>query len=286
MIRILLVLLALAFPAAAASGDGGEAVAVAEAKADADGFLVHEVRSPYQAGTTRIRVLLPARREEGKRYPVVFVLPVETGTESHFGDGLREVHRHGLVDKLQAIFVAPTFSQMPWFADHPTRADVRQEAYLLEVVVPFVEKTYPARAGADGRFLLGFSKSGWGAFSLILRHPDAFAKAAAWDAPLGMDRPGPYGSGAVFGTPENFEKYRIASLLKARADLFRKEKRLFLSGYGNFRDQHEKAHALMTDLEIAHEYRAGPARKHDWHSGWVVEAVQWLLAAPKDGPAP
>lgn len=33
-------------------------VTVSDAKTE-DGFLVHEVKSPYQAGTTRIRVLLP-----------------------------------------------------------------------------------------------------------------------------------------------------------------------------------------------------------------------------------
>jgi hypothetical protein len=274
-----------AFLAAAGGRDKGEATTIAEAKKDADGALVHEVRSPYQAGTTRIGVLLPDKLEEGKRYSVVFVLPVEAGTGNRFGDGLAEVRKHGLPGKLPAVFVAPTFSHLPWYADHPTRADVRQETYFLEVVVPFVEKTYPVRAGAGGRFLLGFSKSGWGAFSLLLRHPDAFARAAAWDAPLMMDRPGPYGSGEVFGTPENFEKYRIAGLLKERGAAFRKEKRLMVLGYGNFRDQHEKAHALMADLEIAHEYRDGPARKHDWHSGWVVEAAQWLLAAPQEDKA-
>ncbi len=282
MMTSLTPLFIFAFLAAAADRDKGEAATIAEAKKDADGFLVHEVRSPYQAGTTRIRVLLPDKPEEGKRYPVVFVLPVEAGTANRFGDGLVEVRKHGLPDKFPAVFVAPTFSHLPWYADHPSRADVRQETYFLDVVVPFVEKTYPVRAEAGGRFLLGFSKSGWGAFSLLLRHPDAFARAAAWDAPLMMDRPGPYGSGEVFGSPENFEKYRIARLLKERGDAFRKDKRLLVLGYGNFRDQHEKAHALMTDLGIAHEYRDGLARKHDWHSGWVVEAAQCLLAPPQE----
>jgi hypothetical protein len=61
---------------------------------------------------------------------------------------------------------------------------------------------------ACGLLLLGFSKSGWGAlFSLLLRHPDVFGKAAAWDAPLVMDSPGRHGNGDIFGTPENFEKY-------------------------------------------------------------------------------
>jgi Putative esterase len=266
--------------------DRDSAVTVAEAKMDDHGFQVHEVRSPYQAGTTRIRVLPPDKLEEGKRYPVFFVLPVEAGLENRYGDGLVEVKKHGLHTKFQAIFVAPTFSHLPWYADHPSNAEIRQEAYFLKVVVPFVEKTYPVQAEAGGRLLLGFSKSGWGAFSLLLRHPDLFGKAAAWDAPMMMDGPGPYGSGDIFGTAETFEVYRITRLLKARAEMLQKEKRLILLGYGNFQEHHEKAHALMTDLKIAHEYRDGPARKHAWHSGWVAEAAELLLAAPRKGKSP
>jgi S-formylglutathione hydrolase FrmB len=277
-------LLALALPACPA--DGGEAVTISQAKKDADGFLAHEVRSPYQAGTTQIRVLLPDKVAKDVRYPVVFVLPVEAGAEKRYGDGLLEIKKLDLPNKLKAVFVAPTFSHLPWYADHPTKADVRQETYFLKVVMPFIEKTYPVRAEAGGRLLLGFSKSGWGAFSLLLRHPDLFGKAAAWDAPLMMDRPGGYGSGDIFGTPDNFEKYQISKLLKAQAEKLQKEKRLILLGYGNFRDQHQKAHALMTDLKIAHEYRDGPARKHDWQGGWVAEAAQLLLGAPEEGKSP
>lgn len=252
-------------------------VVISPAKKDDAGFLVHEVRSPYQKGTTRIRVLLPDRMEKGKRYPVVYVLPVEPASESRYGDGLVEVKKRNLHNELQAIFVAPTFSDLPWYADHPTKSDVRQERYFLEVVVPFVERTYPVEPGVAGRLLLGFSKSGWGAFSLLLRHPDVFARAAAWDAPLMMDRPGAYGSGPIFGTAENFEKYEVRRLLKTHADELRESKRLILLGYGGFRAQHVQAHALMTELKIAHEYRDGPPRKHDWHSGWVDEAARLLV---------
>jgi hypothetical protein len=263
-----------------------EAATISEARKDDNGFLVHEVRSPFQAKATQIRVLLPDRRGKGKRYPVVYVLPVEAGTGNRYGDGLLEVKRHGLHNKLQAAFVAPTFAHLPWYADHPTKPEVRQEGHFLKVVVPFIDKTYPVRAGADGRLLLGFSKSGWGAFSLLLRHPDVFGKAAAWDAPLMLDRPGPYGSGDVFGAPANFEKYQVTRLLKERAGSFREGKRLVLLGYGNFRDHHQKAHALMARLKVGHEYRDGPARKHDWHSGWVAEAAGLLLAAPEGGRSP
>ena len=44
---------------------------------DAKGFLVHELESPYQSGKLPVRVLVPDRLEKGKKYPVVYVLPVE-----------------------------------------------------------------------------------------------------------------------------------------------------------------------------------------------------------------
>jgi S-formylglutathione hydrolase FrmB len=275
--------LALALILMTASDPAGEgsAVVVSDGRATEDGVLVHEVTSPYQAGTTLIRVLLPDRPAAGKRHPVVYVLPVEAGTEHRYGDGLAEVTKLGLANKLGAAFVAPTFSHLPWYADHPTDKQVRQETYLLRVVVPYVEKTYPVKAEAGGRLLLGFSKSGWGAFSLLVPHPDVFGRAAAWDAPLMLDRPGKYGSGDVFSTAENFAGYQVTRLLEAQADQVREGKRLILLGYGNFRADHQAAHELMDKLKVSHEYRDGPARKHDWHSGWVAEAAELLLAAPK-----
>lgn len=254
-----------------------EALVVSEARKDDNGFLIHDVRSPYQAQPTQIRVLRPGKIETGKRYPVVYVLPVEAGTESRYGDGLKEVKQLDLHNALGMVFVAPTFSHLPWYADHPTRPEVRQESYFLKVVVPFIDKSYPVRAAADGRLLLGFSKSGWGAWSLLLRHPDLFQRAAAWDAPLMMDKPGRYGSGDIFGTQDNFEGYRVSALLEKKADQFQQGKRLILLGYGNFRGEHERAHALMDRMQVAHEYRDGPGRKHNWHSGWVKEAVELLV---------
>ena len=159
------------------------------------------------------------------------MLPVEAGNESRYGDGLLEVKKDDLQNRYEAVFVAPTFSHLPWYADHPTDPEIRQEAYLLKVVLPFVEKQYPVRHDAErAARCSGFSKSGWGAFSLLLRHPDVFGRAAAWDAPLMMDAPGKYGSGDIFGTKENFEEYQITKLLEQRAADLKSGKRLVLLG--------------------------------------------------------
>jgi hypothetical protein len=259
------------------------ATSVSPATTGADRILTHLVRSPFQAGDTTIRVLLPDTLEPSRRYPIVYVLPVEARDETHYGEGLAEVQKQNLQNRSAAIFVEPTFSQLPWYADHPSDPRIRQETYFLQVVLPFIEKTYPARQDPGGRLLLGFSKSGWGAFSLLLRHPDLFGKAAAWDAPLMMDAPGKYGSGPIFGTRDNFENYQISRLLQHRAADLHTGGRLILLGYGNFRGECLQADALMQSLQIDHIFHDGPHRAHTWSSGWLPEAVDLLL--PRSNPA-
>ena len=254
-----------------------ETFSVSDAVQDESGFRIHTVQSSYQSRETLIRVLLPDIVQKERTYPVIYILPVEAGLEKKYGDGLLEARQQNLHNALDAIFVAPTFSQLPWYADHPTSEEIRQESHFLKVVIPFVDKSYPVKLEASGRLLLGFSKSGWGAWSLLLRHPDKFGNGVAWDAPLMMSRPGLYGSGEIFGSVKNFENYRISRLLEDQSQPFQKQKRLILLGYGNFRTEHETTHSLLLKLNIPHEYRDGPERKHDWHSGWVKEAAESLF---------
>jgi hypothetical protein len=240
---------------------------------DGDGVRVHKVNSQYQSGPTEIRVLLPDRMEKGKRYPVIYVLPVEANDGKQYGNGLAEIKKHDLHNKFGVICVAPAFADLPWYADHPTDAKLQQETYFLKEVLPFIDANYPVTMI---RWLLGFSKSGWGAFSLLLRHPDVFAKAVAWDAPLTMAQPNKFGMGSIFGTQENFEKYQLSKLLESRAKDLGKKPRLMLLGYANFRAHHVEAHAKMTKLGIAHEYRDEKKTPHTWHAGWVADGMKWL----------
>lgn len=255
---------------------------ISAAKRNDLGYLVHTVQSEFQAGTTEIQVLLPDRLDEGKKYRVLYVLPVEAGDGQRWGKALEEIQSHDLHNRYRLICVYPTFSHLPWYADHPTNLQIRQESYFIKVVVPFVERTYPARREPDGRLLVGFSKSGWGAFSLLLRHPDFFGKAAAWDAPLDMDAPNRFGMEGIFATQENFQRYQITALLKRHADEFHNDTRLIHLGYGNFRDHHLAVEKLMNDLHIPHVFRDGPKRPHAWNSGWLSEAIPLLTQQEYD----
>lgn len=251
--------------------------AISDAERDGDGYLVHSVQSEFQAGTTRIRVLAPDQLEDGKKHRALYVLPVEAGDGLRWGSALDEIRNHDLHNKHGLICVYPTFSHLPWYADHPTDPEVRQESYFLQVVVPFVNRAYPVRRERDARLLVGFSKSGWGAFSLLLRHPDVFGKAAAWDAPLDMAKPNRFGMEGIFAAQQNFEHYRISALLEAQAGEIRDAPRLIHIGYDNFRDHHLAIESRMNELRIPHVFRDGPKRTHSWNSGWLPEAIQLLV---------
>jgi S-formylglutathione hydrolase FrmB len=170
---------------------------------------------------------------------------------------------------------------MPWYGDHPHDLRIRQESYLVQFVVPFVERNFPVVKDPSGRMLLGISKSGCGAFTVLLRHPDVFGKAVAWDAPLLYDditAVKAAGTEAVFGTRENFEQYYLPNLLKEKAALLRgRPARLVLMGYGFCQDQVEKAHGLMQALKIPHVYDNKTRRVHQWQSGWFPDAVRYLV---------
>ncbi len=256
--------------------DDNSAVKISDAETGNNEFLIHTVSSPYQKGETKIRVLLPGHIRKERKYRVLFVLPVEANEENRFGDGLLEIKKANLHNKHNLICVAPTFSELPWYANHPTNQSIQQETYFLKVVVPFIERSYPTTQTCEGRLLLGFSKSGWGAFSLILRHPDTFGKAAAWDAPLMKQKPDQFGMGPIFGAQENFNQYKISSLLKQNRTKFVDTNRLILTGYGNFQQHHLQFYKLVKKHDISCIYRNGPKRKHHWNSGWIPEAISLL----------
>ena len=281
-------LLGIAMLAAAASGaTAGAAEPAVEGPTARDGILTYTVTSEYLKGPNAVEVLLPEPLETGKRYPVLTILPVERGTGDRWGSGIREARRTNVHNSCGLICVAPAFDSTPWYADHPTDPTVRHESYLLKVVLPLVEGRHPVLARPQGRLLIGFSKSGWGAFSLLLRHPDVFGRAAAWDAPMMEQAPRKYGMEGNFGTQENFERYKITALVERRADrLKRGPARLVLMGYGNFRRQTEAMHRKMLALGIPHVYDNATERRHHWASGWFAGAVRRMMALPHSAKQP
>jgi hypothetical protein len=250
-----------------------------------EGFHEYRLSSPYQAGATSLRVLVPDNMDPRKEYRVLYVLPVHEDGLRKSGDGLLEVKKHNYHNKHQLICVSPAFTTKPWFADHDLNPQKQDESHFLKTVMPFVEKNYPVRADADGRLLIGFSKSGWGAIALILRNPDLFGKAVGWDIGIRADT-GPITEderaeriAREWGTVENFEANRISNLVKTRGkDLGDKARLFYYSTEGVRAIGGVEIHRLLVENEIPHRYVMEPRRRHAWDTGWIPEAVEFLVS--------
>ncbi len=251
---------------------------------NSDGFFEHSLESPFQGSDTTLRVLLPDRMEAGKRYRVLYVLPVHEDGNFRHGDGLIEVRKHGYHNTHELICVAPSFISAPWFADHDLNPEKREESHMLKTVLPFVEKHYPVQADVEGRFLIGFSKSGWGGLSLLLRNPEVFYKAVAWDTGIRVDM-GPIEEAdrseriaREWGTIDNFEQYRISNLIQRRGAELGKTARIFyFSTEGKRAIGGVAIHQLLVERGIPHRYVFEPHRVHSWDTGWIPEAVAFLM---------
>ena len=248
------------------------------------GVMVHRLDSPHQARETTLRVLLPDRIEEGRGYPVLYVLPVHEDGLFRHGNGLEEVRKAGYHNQYGLICVLPSFTSKPWFADHDLNPDKQDESHLIKTVIPFVENHYPAGASADSRLLIGFSKSGWGAMSLLLRHPNIFGRAAGWDVGIRVDMGPIEGSDRAkriareWGTVENFDKYRISSLIRSRGRELGGEARLFYYNVEGTRGPGGALiHQLLVESGVPHRYLYEPKREHRWDSGWLPEAIRFLV---------
>ena len=243
------------------------------------GTRTHTLPTPHQAGDPPVHVLLPDRVGTDALSRVLYILPVEPFDGTQCGDALAEIRKYNLHNRHGLLCVQPTFSHPPWYADHPSDPQIRQESHFVKMVVPFIDEMYFAGRGPPQRLLVGFSKSGWGAFSLLLRHPELFAKASAFDAPLAWETPNRYGMGEVFATQATMDMYCVGALLQGAPETLAGEPRLALFGYSDFRGHHQFLHYRMLQLGIPHSYSDGPRREHRWDSGWLPEAVEFVAGA-------
>ncbi len=252
----------------------------------------HYLESEYTSGKNLLEVLLPDSYDRSKKYRVLYVLPVEANQECVFGDGIKEISRHGLHNKYDIICACPYFDTLPWYGNNPDNPRVRNEDYIVKTIVPFVEGHYSTLGKRNGRLLLGFSKSGWGALTLLMRNPDFFGFAASWDAPLMLDENNfaIWGSAVTFGTPANFAEYLPTRLARRSAGHFKERTRIALAGEKSFGPNGDplfpvqggshtaEYHRLLGSLGIKHIYDDKLPMAHHWNSGWVPELLAMLMS--------
>ena len=250
----------------------------------ANGVKSYEVTSVYQGPQpTVVRVLEPTNPAPGMPRRFLYVLPVQPGVtdlSSTHSDGLEELQLLDVHNRYNLTLIAPSFHIEPWYGDHDSNFDRRLESFIVRDLVPFGD-SFAAPGTIPQRWVLGFSKSGTpGALSLILRHPNVFSAAAAWDAPAQFTDMSAFpGMAENFGTEQNFDRYEIPTLVIKNGEALRSRNRVWISGDESAWTLHMiQLHDQLVQAEIPHTWVQSGPRIHSWYSGWLEGAVAALNA--------
>jgi Putative esterase len=272
----------------ALSASGGEAgLTVSNQRTDPNGVIWYDATSPHNGpGATTLRVLPPTKPPSGLPRLILYVLPVIAGVnfQDEFGDGLEELRRLNVHNDYNAYIVAPSFKTTPWYADHDSNPDRRYESFLVQDLVPWVWANLSA-SSQEEHWLVGFSKSGFGALSLIFRNPMVFDAAIAWDVPANRPNAEDWSMLDNYGTENNFQNnYRLtADFVSAHKEQFRAATRLWLSldfathrGKPTFGEQMSALTRRFRDQGVQYMLGRRAERIHTWGSGWLPHGIAAL----------
>jgi hypothetical protein len=247
---------------------------------DSSGVASYDVISANNSdGPQVVRVLKPTNPAAGVAHNFLFVLPVEPGLGSNFGDALQILQSEDAQDQYNLTIIEPTFAIDPWYANNPTNPDVQYETFMTQELVPWAAQQL-GTTGHEQNWLIGFSKSGIGGQDLLLKHPDIFALAASWDFPADMSSYDQFGddSAVNYGTDANFQaNYRMSqAFVDAHKGPFLTSNRIWIGGYSLYQTDDSDYDALLTSEGIAHTTETPTPVAHRWDSGWMPGALAAL----------
>ena len=249
--------------------------------ADANGVESYDMSSNYNGyGPHVLRVLRPDNPAPNMAHNFLFALPVEAEGNSNFGNAMETLRALNAQNTYNVTIIEPSFPLPPWYADSPLDLNYRFESFMAVELQPWV-KANLATTGQEKYWLLGFSKSGVGGLSLILKYPDLFTVAAAWDFPADMSTYTQYNASTNYGTEDNFQNnYRLTSgFVSARKAPFLANNRLWISGYNVFQTDLDDFDSLLTGLGVQHTKGAASLASHSWNTSWVPGALAGLSDA-------
>ena len=134
--------------------------------------------------TLPYNVLLPLDYNQPQaktyRYPVLYLLHGLTG---HYTNWLEHTHLPDCVAAYQVIIVMPEGNN-GWYTDSAIAPSEKYESYILQELIPDVERRFRASSAREGRAIAGLSMGGYGALKFAVKHPELFVFAASMSGAL------------------------------------------------------------------------------------------------------
>lgn len=137
-------------------------------------------------GTTiEYSILYPVNHQRpdyaDKRFPVLYLLHGLTGKHSNW----IERSRVALYATRYDLFVVMVEGRNAWYTDSATVPTDKFESYILQELMPDVEKRFRVSTERDGRAIGGLSMGGYGALKFGFKFPNRFGLVASMSGALG-----------------------------------------------------------------------------------------------------
>lgn len=208
-------------------------------------------------------VIVPDSYKKSKiKFPVVYLLHGYSGNYATWVKSFKEVGQQ--VDKYNFIVIGVDGNYSSWYFNSPIDPTSKYETYIIDELVPFIDKKYKTIASREGRAISGFSMGGHGALYLSFKHQEVFGAAGSMSG--GVDfRPFPEKwdikkrLGAITEFPENWDKYTVVNMLSL---LINSNLKLIIDcGVDDFFiDVNRDLHTKMLGLKINHDFIERPGK--------------------------
>lgn len=250
-----------------------------EVKTNAVSLRNAELNSKLMARKMPYQVILPPDYESEKttRFPVLYLLH---GLGGHYDNWASKTNLTKHAANHRFILVMPEGGD-GWYTDNPSAPNDKYESYIVQELVPEIDKNYRTVAEKRGRAIAGLSMGGFGALKFGVKYPQMFALAASMSGAVAAAS---YRTSdelprnewlrksivAVFGAPENPVR-RENDLFKLFGEMPPERKAdlpfLYLDcgtedTLGFLLHNQQLAQILLAG-KIPHEFRQLPG-KHDW----------------------
>ncbi|PRZ22878.1 alpha/beta hydrolase [Flavobacterium granuli] len=222
-----------------------------------------DVFSPSMKKYIKTCVITPDSYKKGKKkFPVVYLLHGYGGNYATWVKSFKEVAQQA--DKYGFIVIGVDGNYSSWYFNSPIDPDFKYETYIIDELVPFIDKKYKTIASREGRAISGLSMGGHGALYLSFKHQDVFGAAGSMSG--GVDfRPFPENwdikkrLGSITDFPENWEKNTVVNMLGlAEANNL---KLIIDCGVDDFFiDVNRQLHEKMLASKINHDYIERPGK--------------------------
>lgn len=250
----------------------------------------HKLASSLMGREIPYRVITPMEKAVAKdvRYPVLYLLHGLTGHYNNWTD-LTKLSNYATAYKL--IIVTPEGGD-GWYTDSVSNDKEKWESYIVQELIPEVDKKFRTHTGRNQRAIAGLSMGGFGSLKFGLKYPEKFILAGSFSGALGAaDITEKTVAGAIgktidgiFGPVESetrrsnnlFAIIRSMTPEKAKTIPF-----IYLDcGTEDFLFQNNRDFvSLLVEKKVPHEYRQLPG-VHDWKY-WDKQVQEFLQLADK-----